>query len=87
MSSAIAFLESLGRTESLGTLAELMKSTSLSCVEQALLIAGDSAALAAHIGARTAMACLIIAPDNEPMPQEVPAEPDEVPDDEQQQAA
>lgn len=87
MSSTIDFLESLGRNVNTFPLGEASQSEQLSDAEQAALSLGDHAALATLIGARTAMACFIVAPDNDPTPEEQPVQPDEIPDDGQQQAA
>lgn len=87
MSRTIDFLESLGRRDNAFLIGDTSQSEQLSDEEQTALSSGDCEALATLIGARTAMACLIVAPDNEPMPEEQPAQPDELPDDGQQQVA
>jgi hypothetical protein len=40
------------------------------------LVAGDAAALATGLGARLTLACMVVAPDNEPEPLEPVREPD-----------
>jgi hypothetical protein len=87
MSRTIDLLEQLGRSGDARLVAEAGKSEQISAAERAELSSGDCAALATLIGARTVMACLIVAPDNDPMPEEQPVQPDETPDDGKEQAA
>lgn len=87
MSGTIDFLESLGRSADARPLAEAYPLERLSDAERIAVASRDRGALMALVGARAAMACLIIAPDNDPMPDEQPVQPDETPEDGQQQAA
>lgn len=77
MSDIITVLETLGRDVHVALDGHM---TGLAADVQAAVRSGDPGRLAALIGARSTMACLIMAPDDEPAPSEQPDRPSETPD-------
>ena len=86
MSPIIAFLERAGQHS--GDLATVLGDAPELAAETLLLLErGDAVALAAACGARRVSSCMVSAPDNEPVPADVPEELPEDPDRESTQAA
>jgi hypothetical protein len=86
MSTIIAFLERAGQHA--GDLATVLgDGPELDAETVVLLKGGDAVALAAACGARRVSSCMVSAPDNEPVPADVPDELPENPDGESTEAA
>lgn len=89
MSDVIAFLESAGRESVPLSDADQMRATASFALDvQAAIAERDSARLARILGGRPFMACSVIMPNSdEPLPEEQPATPDDVPGEDEVRAA
>lgn len=89
MSDVIAFLELLGRSVLPMSEADRLQTAAKFGPEvESAFAARDAARLVRMLGGRAFMACSIMAPEaDEPLPDEQPAAPDDVPDDGEVRAA
>jgi hypothetical protein len=89
MSDVIAFLESMGRASApLSDADQLQATASFAPDARAAIAERDSARLGRILGGRPFMACSVIMPNSdEPLPEEQPATPDDVPGEDEVRAA